>query len=114
MLRFALIELILFSFPFALYFTYRGLLGRIREESRGRFDERPMQMLIIAGGALTLIGLAVMAVTSGRRGDTVYIPAHLEDGKVVRGQFIPVEEASEELRRMDPKERANPDPGDAR
>ncbi|GEM_PF-647186 len=111
MIRLTLIGLVLFCLPFAIYFVYRGLLLRLKIESRGRFDERPMQALILAGGALTLAGLAVFAFTSGERGDTVYIPAHIEDGQVVRGRFVPADEAGD-LARIDPKERANPRPSD--
>lgn len=109
MLRLLLIEAILFLIPFALYFLWRGFLDRKEEATQGRFDERPWQMLIVAGGVLMLAGLAAFALTSGKRGDTVYIPAHIENGQVVRGRFISREEAGD-LATMDPKGRANPAP----
>jgi hypothetical protein len=108
MLRLVLIEAILFLIPFALYFGWRAILDRREAETGGRFDERPWQMLIIAGGVLAIAGLAVFGLTSGRRGDTVYIPAHIEDGRVVPGRFLPADEAGD-LARMSPRERANPE-----
>lgn len=105
MMRIALIELILFSLPFLIYFTYRALLARLREESRGAFKAWPMQILLIAGGTVTLLGFVFFAFNSGEGGDTVYIPAHIEDGKVISGRFIPADEAGD-LAQKDPKERA--------
>lgn len=107
MLRFLLIEAILFLIPFALYFAWRAFLDKREDETEGRFNEKPWQMLIIAGGALVLAGLVVFALTSGRRGDMVYIPAHIVDGRVVPGTYISREEAGD-LANVDPKERANP------
>jgi hypothetical protein len=109
MLRLFLIEAILFLIPFALYFAWRTFLDRREYETQGRFNERPWQLLIIAGGALVLAGLVVFALTSGRRGDMVYIPAHIVDGEVVPGFYISREEAGD-LANVDPKERANPPP----
>ena len=54
MLRIALIQLILFALPFVIYFVYRALLARMRQESRGAFRAWPLQILLIAGG-LSLI-----------------------------------------------------------
>lgn len=105
MARILLIELILFSLPFVIWITYRGLLGRLKQQSGGTFDERPMQLLLIAGGALTLIGMGYFALTSGTRGDTVYVPAHMENGEIVPGRFVPREEAGD-LAGMTPRERA--------
>lgn len=109
MLRLGLIELILFLTPFALYFAYRSFVQRREIETHGRFNERATHLLVIAGGVLALGGLVVFAVTSGMRGDTVYIPAHVENGEVVRGAFVPRGDAGE-LARMNPRERANPEP----
>lgn len=107
MTRLILIEAILFLIPFALYFAWRAVLDRKEEQTDGRFNERPWQMLIVAGGVLAVGGLIAFALTEGRRGDTVYIPAHVVDGQVVRGGFVPADEAGD-LARIDPKERANP------
>lgn len=105
MLRIALIQLILFALPFVIYFVYRALLARMRQEARGTFRAWPLQVLLIAGGSLTLLGLVVFALNSGEGGDTVYIPAHLENGEVVPGRFVPADEAGD-LAKKDPKERA--------
>lgn len=110
MLRLVLIELILFAIPFALYFAWRAFVEKREAETQGQFNERPWQMLIIAGGVLAIAGLAAYGLTSGRRGDTVYIPAHVENGEIVPGRFISREEAGEELARMSPRDRANPPP----
>ena len=109
MLRLLLIEAILFLIPFALYFLWRTFLERKEEATHGRFNERPWQILIVAGGLLVAAGLVFFALTSGRRGDTVYIPAHIENGQVVPGRFISREEAGD-LATMDPKSRTGPPP----
>jgi len=108
MLRFALIQLILFLTPFALYLLYRALMLRLERESRGAFKAWPLQLLVIAGGALVLAGMVGYAFNSGTGGDTVYVPAHVENGEVVPGRFVPVDEAGD-LADKDPKERARPE-----
>jgi len=109
MLRLVLIQLILFFLPFAIWFGWRAILVRLKKVSGGTFDERPIQTLMIAGGALFMAGLIYAAFSSGERGEVVYIPAHMADGELVPGRYVPVEEA-EGLSR-DPKGRGErPDP----
>src|SRR5690606_29276262 len=80
MTRLILIEAILFLIPFALYFVWRAVLERKEAATGGRFNERPWQMLIVAGGVLAIGGLIAFAFIGSGRGDSVYIPAYVEDG----------------------------------
>lgn len=107
MTRLILIEAILFLIPFALYFVWRAVLERKEAATGGRFNERPWQMLIVAGGVLAIGGLIAFAVIGSGRGDSVYIPAYVEDGRVVPGRFVPADEAGE-LADIDPKARRLP------
>ncbi len=102
MLRLILIEAVLFALPFALWFGWRAIMMR----KRGSAPRTPRAALVAAGGVLMVAGLLVFAQGGGGgRGETVYIPAHVVDGRVVPGRFVPIDEAGD-LAGLDPKERA--------
>jgi hypothetical protein len=84
MIRPALTELVLFLVPFA---AYAFLLWA---KNAGVFDPDSWPLRVVAG--LTLTALALMAISaflvvdfSGAAPGTTYIPAHIENGKLVPG-----------------------------
>ncbi len=75
----------LFLLPFAVYAVVVLLQNRFRllapQWSGGR-----LALLSLAGLALVLSGLVVLGVAAPRRSGT-YVPAHLEDGRLVHGEL---------------------------
>jgi len=87
MLRMTLIEIALFSLPFSLFFLYRTFILRHLLAEGDAFDPAPYHKLFIFGGILALTGFLFLALHHKTFRDGEYIPAHLENGKVVRGRF---------------------------
>ena len=83
--RIALESLALFLSPFVLFAIYLALSARypleIEHWTRGR-----VSWLSLAGVALALAGLLALEALAPR-GRGVYIPAHIENGTLVPGQF---------------------------
>ncbi|MDQ7019990.1 MAG: DUF6111 family protein [Robiginitomaculum sp.] len=88
MLRMTLIEIVLFSLPFLLFFLYRTFILRHRMAEGDAFDPTPYHKLFILGGVLAFAGFLYLALHHKTYRDGEYIPAHLENGKVVRGRFV--------------------------
>ncbi len=82
MIRRVLFDLLLFLLPFGLY----GLYWRFSPSPNGRAATHPWSYLLISGLVLVAASFVVWGVTegSGRLGN--YVPAHLENGRVVPGQ----------------------------
>jgi heme/copper-type cytochrome/quinol oxidase subunit 3 len=81
MIRRILFDLLLFLLPFALY----GMYWRFSPSPNGRTATHPWSYLLISGLVLVAASFVLWGVTegSGRQGN--YIPAHLENGRVVPG-----------------------------
>ena len=81
-----LVEFVLpLAAPFLLYILWRWLVTR----AGGTVARIPWLALTLAGvvlAGLTFIGLVL---TSGNDPDSVYVPAHMEDGTLVPGHFDP-------------------------
>ena len=73
----------LFLAPFALFAVYLALRARfplaLEHWTRGR-----VSLLTLAGLAAAVLGLVFLAITAPR-GHGVYVPAHVENGKLVPG-----------------------------
>ncbi len=79
-----------FIAPFVLYGFY-FLLVRRRARADGTLEpslaEAPWMWLMIAGFALLVVSMTVFAVTDGSDIGGTYVPARLEDGKLVPGEI---------------------------
>ena len=91
MLRMTLVEIFFFSLPFVLFFLYRAFIIRHRQADGEGFDPAPYHRLFIIGGVLALLGFLFLALNHETFREGEYIPAHLENGKVVRGKFVETE-----------------------
>jgi Family of unknown function (DUF6111) len=80
MLRILLEYLLPLLLPFAVYLLYVALA---RGYAPGWLDTAPWPYLAAAGLALTAASLLTWSLMSGVPPDRVYIPPHLEDGRVV-------------------------------
>ncbi len=85
MIRPILTELALFAAPFALYmlFLWMTKTGKIFE--RDNWSLRRVTVLLIVGFLLLVGGFMVMAHWSGAPPRSIYVPAHVKDGKFVPG-----------------------------
>jgi hypothetical protein len=86
MVRPLLYEVVLFLIPFFLYAVW--LMGRRlnpvnRESWREGWRDAPLLALLLAAVVTTGIGLALVGHFGGAPAGSVYVPAHLENGKLV-------------------------------
>jgi hypothetical protein len=84
MLRRVLEEFGLFLIPFALFLVYLVLAGR-NPLRRAHWDAQLLR-LTLAGLAVVIASLVYEGVFSERRPDG-YVPAHMENGRLVPGGF---------------------------
>jgi hypothetical protein len=77
-------ELGLFLLPFALFFLF--LVATRREAFAPEHWRGARGWLAIAGVGLAIAGLVIETVWRDRRGG-IYVPAHMENGKLVPGHF---------------------------
>ncbi|MGF1461922.1 MAG: DUF6111 family protein [Maricaulaceae bacterium] len=91
MLRITLVQLALLAAPFAAFFAYRAVMNWVWAHNLKQ-KEPPMQLLIIAGCILAVVGLAATAVFSNDRQDGALAPARLENGEIVPGRIETTQE----------------------
>ncbi len=108
MLRMTLIEIVLFSLPFSLFFLYRTFILRHRKSEGETFDPASYHKLFIIGGVLALSGFLYLALNHATYREGEYIPAHLENGKVVRGKFVSQPVSPTQSEKSKKHEQANP------
>jgi hypothetical protein len=88
MIRPLLIEFALFLAPFAAYAAYVWFAkGEMLEQ-----EHWPLRVVaILAGVALVLVVGCFLAIVhfSGAPIGSTYVPAHLEDGKLIPGRVVP-------------------------
>lgn len=81
MIRRALFDVLLFLLPFALY----GLYWRFSPSPNTRGVAHPWSYLLISGLVLVAASFVIWGVTEGSGERGIYVPAHLEEGRVVPG-----------------------------
>jgi hypothetical protein len=84
-------DLLLFLLPFALYGAYLRLRKQDEDTPSG---PHPWTALFAAGLALVAASFVFWGLIEDRNQKGVYVPPHLEDGRLVPGQVIPEPEAS--------------------
>lgn len=83
-----LIEVILpFAAPFILYLAWRLLVTR----GRGLLARTPWYLLTVCGLVLACLSLASLALLGEGDPRGVYVPPHLENGRIVPGTVRPRE-----------------------
>ena len=86
MARFLAFDAIFFLLPFALYALWlvatRGSLANI-----GSWQARTIAVLALGGALLVIGSIVVFTQFAGAPPNQKYVPAHLEDGKIVPGHF---------------------------
>nr|WP_321443781.1 DUF6111 family protein [uncultured Cohaesibacter sp.] len=84
MIRILITQIILFLLPFLLY---AGYLFLTRKLNRQAWIDAPRYWLIMAGLVCTLIGFLFLSQIDNNPPGETYIPAHIENGEVVPGEF---------------------------
>jgi hypothetical protein len=82
-------EILLFLLPFALYGIYWRLSGRDRADAAKR--RHPWALLFIAGLLLVIASFVWWALSAGEPREGVYVPPHVEDGRIVPGRVEPAQ-----------------------
>lgn len=82
MIRRFLYETLLFLLPFALYSAYLCLAKR--DQSQGE-RKHPWTFLFASGLVLVAASFLIWGITEGSGQQGVYVPPHVEDGRVVPG-----------------------------
>ncbi len=84
-------DVLLFLLPFALYLAYL----RLREEDEGASSKQhPWTSLFISGLVLVAASFVFWGLFENANQRGVYIPPHLEDGRLVPGRVVPEEETA--------------------
>ncbi|MBL1430797.1 MAG: hypothetical protein COA60_004680 [Robiginitomaculum sp.] len=96
MLRFTLIEILFLGLPLAIFLGYRAFLIHHRKVDREEFSPVPYHKLFVAGGVAALLAYFVMAFSNEKITDQKYVPAHIENGKLIPGGFVEREEPKTE------------------
>ncbi len=83
-------NLLLFLLPFLLY---AGWLAATRRSPflRRNWSQHPVMVLTGIGAVLFVVGLIAFGGVLGRDPDAPYVPAHMEQGRLVPGQVSPKE-----------------------
>ncbi len=75
----------LFLLPLAIYAGYLNVISYLRKTEGPGWSETPFTRLLIAGLALMAAGMVTTAYLIGEDPDGVYVPARMENGKLVPG-----------------------------
>ena len=86
MIRRIAFEILLFLLPFALYGAYLRLSKD--EEAQPR-EAHPWTVLFASGLALVAASFLIWGITEGAGQQGVYVPPHVENGRVVPGHVEP-------------------------
>ena len=80
-----LYQALLFLLPFALYTVYLRLLAQEKPSSEAR--DHPWTILFGAGLLLVAASFVYWGLTEGEPAPGVYVPPHMEDGRIVPGHM---------------------------
>lgn len=86
MIRPILTEVLLFVTPFAVYalFLYATRTGVLQVES---WPRGTVAWLTVAAVVLMVAGFVVLSQLDYHPAGSTYVPPHMEDGKLIPGQF---------------------------
>ena len=86
MLRIAAIELLLFALPFLVFAAWLVIRHKLRDSAAIQ-AAMPMAGLTIAGLAMAIVGLGLLATFHRSGPEGKYQPATFEDGKIKPGRI---------------------------
>jgi hypothetical protein len=86
MVRPVLFETVLFLIPFVVYALW--LLARqVNPTAFAAWQDAPILILLLAALVTTGIGLALVGHFGGAPAGSTYVPAHIENGKLVEPEL---------------------------
>lgn len=88
MLRILIQVVLPFLAPFLVFLAWRLLVTR----GRGFLERTPWYLLTVCGIVLACLSLVSLAFLGEGDPDGVYVPPHVEDGRIVPGTVRPREE----------------------
>ncbi|MBL4595753.1 MAG: hypothetical protein JKX99_04160 [Robiginitomaculum sp.] len=97
MVKLTIIELLFLALPFAIFFGYRAFLVHHRKVDGASFSPVPYHKLFVIGGVLALAVFFILALSNEKITDGKYVPAHVKDGQLIPGGFVPREEEKKEI-----------------
>lgn len=86
MLRVILINIVLFALPLAFYAAYFYVSERNKNSVEIEWKNMPISILLQIGLALIVAGMLITAYVSGDDAGGTYLPARMENGKLVPGE----------------------------
>jgi hypothetical protein len=87
MIRVVIENVLLFLLPAAMYAGYVLLIRRGATSAGQEINDAPLVWLFIAGAVLVVATLVFYGSTSGGKPGQVYIPPHMENGRIAPGQM---------------------------
>ena len=84
-------DLLLFLLPFALYAAYLRLRERDEDTTA---KQHPWTALFVSGLLLVAASFVLWGLVENANQRGVYVPPHLEDGRLIPGRVIPESEGS--------------------
>jgi uncharacterized membrane protein YfcA len=82
MVRPILYETVLFLLPFVLYAIWLAF-RKVNPAELETWREAPLLALLVAALVTTAVGLGLLSHFGGAPAGSVYVPARLEDGKLI-------------------------------
>jgi hypothetical protein len=82
------IHAILFLLPFIIFFIYVRVISQDTER------QAPLIRLFGVGLILSVGGFVFWAINDGSDAGSTYLPAHMEDGKIIPGEMTPTKKAN--------------------
>lgn len=86
MVRLALLNLFLLVLPLGLYAAYFYITQRNQNAVSIEWKKMPLRILLQVGFALIALAMLITAFTEGDDPGGTYIPARMEDGRLVPGR----------------------------
>lgn len=86
MLRVVLLNIALFSLPFTFYALYFYANERRQNVVTVTWSRMPFAILLQTGVGLIIIGMLITAYVGGEDAGGTYVPARMENGKLVPGE----------------------------
>jgi len=86
MIRRILFEILLFLLPFGLYALY---LRIAKQDENAPARTHPWTILFASGLMLVVASFLIWGITEGSGTQGVYVPPHLENGRIVPGHVEP-------------------------
>jgi hypothetical protein len=86
MVRPLLYETVLFLLPFAVYALWLAA-RRVNPAELDTWRDAPLLALLVAALVTTAVGLGLLSHFGGAPAGSVYVPAHVEDGRLIGPQL---------------------------